>query len=160
MVGALEALGVGVEADWAAGRAVVHGCGGRFPAQGAELFLGNAGTAMRCKQPLLTLLRGVDPLDGSTITSCAFEAAGPSCEAYRNASSCPPALHLAGLRHQAPDSPGIDVCTALLMLTHTCSCAAGHCARRWRRRGVAISCWSNSLERVPNVDRHSCSCMA
>ncbi len=114
MVGALEALGVGVEADWAAGRAVVHGCGGRFPAQGAELFLGNAGTAMRCKQPLLTPLRGVDPLNGSTVTSCAFEAAGPSCEAYRNASSCPPALHLAGLRHQAPDSPGIDVCTVEL----------------------------------------------
>lgn len=47
MVGALEALGVQVEADWAAGTAVVHGCAGRFPAEGAELFLGNAGTAMR-----------------------------------------------------------------------------------------------------------------
>lgn len=34
------------------------------------------------------------------------------------------------------------------MLTHTCSCAAGHCARRWRRRGVASSCWSKSLERI------------
>ena len=47
MVGALEALGVQVEADWAAGTAVVHGCAGRFPKEGAELFLGNAGTAMR-----------------------------------------------------------------------------------------------------------------
>jgi 3-phosphoshikimate 1-carboxyvinyltransferase len=26
---------------------VVHGCGGRFNSSGAELFLGNAGTAMR-----------------------------------------------------------------------------------------------------------------
>jgi 3-phosphoshikimate 1-carboxyvinyltransferase len=49
MVGALEALGVQVEADWAAGTAVVHGCAGRFPKEGAELFLGNAGTAMRCR---------------------------------------------------------------------------------------------------------------
>lgn len=47
MVGALEELGVHVEADWAAGTAVVKGCSGRFPANGANLFLGNAGTAMR-----------------------------------------------------------------------------------------------------------------
>jgi 3-phosphoshikimate 1-carboxyvinyltransferase len=50
MVDALEALGVQVEADWAAGTAVVHGCAGRFPTEGAELFLGNAGTAMRCSR--------------------------------------------------------------------------------------------------------------
>ena len=47
MVSALRQLGVSVEADWAARRAVVRGCGGRFPARGGELFLGNAGTAMR-----------------------------------------------------------------------------------------------------------------
>ena len=47
MVGALEALGVNVKADWGTGRARVRGCGGRFPANGADLFLGNAGTAMR-----------------------------------------------------------------------------------------------------------------
>ena len=47
MVGALIALGVEVEADWGAGRARVRGCSGRFPVEGAELFLGNAGTAMR-----------------------------------------------------------------------------------------------------------------
>jgi 3-phosphoshikimate 1-carboxyvinyltransferase len=52
MVGALEALGVQVVADWAAGTAVVHGCAGRFPVEGAELFLGNAGTAMRCEVSL------------------------------------------------------------------------------------------------------------
>lgn len=29
------------------GEMVVHGCGGRFKVEGAELHLGNAGTAMR-----------------------------------------------------------------------------------------------------------------
>ncbi len=52
MVGALEALGVQVEADWSAGRARVTGCSGQFPVDGAELFLGNAGTAMRSAEPL------------------------------------------------------------------------------------------------------------
>ena len=48
MVGALKALGVQLEERWEQQEAVVVGCGGRFPVQGAELFLGNAGTAMRC----------------------------------------------------------------------------------------------------------------
>ena len=52
MVGALEALGIEVEADWGAGRARVRGCSGRFPVDGAELFLGNAGTAMRFAEVL------------------------------------------------------------------------------------------------------------
>ncbi len=47
MVGALETLGVAVDVDWVAATAVVAGCSGRFPVQGAELYLGNAGTAMR-----------------------------------------------------------------------------------------------------------------
>jgi 3-phosphoshikimate 1-carboxyvinyltransferase len=65
MVGALEALGVKVTADWATGDATVVGCGGRFPAAGGELFLGNAGTAMR---PLTAAVaaagRGEFVLDG------------------------------------------------------------------------------------------------
>ena len=48
MVGALKALGIQLEERWEQQEAVVVGCGGRFPVQGAELFLGNAGTAMRC----------------------------------------------------------------------------------------------------------------
>ena len=47
MVSALQRLGVEVAEDWEGRRAVVKGCGGRFPAAGGELFLGNAGTAMR-----------------------------------------------------------------------------------------------------------------
>ncbi|CAD6337848.1 unnamed protein product [Miscanthus lutarioriparius] len=51
MLGALKTLGLSVEADKAAKRAVVVGCGGKFPVEDAkeevQLFLGNAGTAMR-----------------------------------------------------------------------------------------------------------------
>lgn len=52
MLGALKALGLSVEADKAAKRAVVVGCGGKFPVEKdakeeVQLFLGNAGTAMR-----------------------------------------------------------------------------------------------------------------
>ena len=47
MAGALKVLGVTLEERWEMGEMVVHGCGGRFPSTGADLFLGNAGTAMR-----------------------------------------------------------------------------------------------------------------
>lgn len=65
MVGALKTLGVELEERWEAGEMVVKGCGGRFPSEGAELFLGNAGTAMR---PLTAAVaaagRGKFVLDG------------------------------------------------------------------------------------------------
>lgn len=65
MVGALKALGVKLEERWEQGEMVVHGCGGRFPSEGGELFLGNAGTAMR---PLTAAVaaagRGTFVLDG------------------------------------------------------------------------------------------------
>ena len=52
MLGALRALGLRVEEDGAIKRAVVEGCGGVFPVgreakDEIQLFLGNAGTAMR-----------------------------------------------------------------------------------------------------------------
>jgi 3-phosphoshikimate 1-carboxyvinyltransferase len=47
MVGALKALGIKLEEKWEQSEMVVHGCNGKFPVVGAELFLGNAGTAMR-----------------------------------------------------------------------------------------------------------------
>lgn len=47
MVGALKDLGIKLEEDWQNDKILVHGCGGRFPVEHAELFLGNAGTAMR-----------------------------------------------------------------------------------------------------------------
>ena len=48
MVGALKALGIQLDERWEQQEATVIGCGGRFPVQDVELFLGNAGTAMRC----------------------------------------------------------------------------------------------------------------
>ena len=47
MVGALKDLGIKLEEDWQHDKIVVHGCAGRLPLQEANLFLGNAGTAMR-----------------------------------------------------------------------------------------------------------------
>lgn len=52
MLGALRTLGLDVEEDKAKQRAVVGGCGGLFPVskeakEEIQLFLGNAGTAMR-----------------------------------------------------------------------------------------------------------------
>lgn len=52
MLGALRALGLRVEEDGSIKQAVVEGCGGKFPVgkdlqDEVELFLGNAGTAMR-----------------------------------------------------------------------------------------------------------------
>jgi len=65
MASALQKLGISLEEDWDNRRAVVTGCGGRFPSTGGELFLGNAGTAMR---PLTAAVaaagRGEFVLDG------------------------------------------------------------------------------------------------
>ncbi|XP_043716176.1 3-phosphoshikimate 1-carboxyvinyltransferase 2-like [Telopea speciosissima] len=52
MLGALRTLGLHLEEDSANERAIVEGCGGQFPAgkesrEEIQLFLGNAGTAMR-----------------------------------------------------------------------------------------------------------------
>lgn len=52
MIGALKTLGLNVEEDTTIKRAIVEGCAGLFPVgkdskEKVELFLGNAGTAMR-----------------------------------------------------------------------------------------------------------------
>lgn len=52
MLGALKTLGLHVEDDKGNQRAIVEGCGGQFPVgtkseEEIQLFLGNAGTAMR-----------------------------------------------------------------------------------------------------------------
>lgn len=52
MIGALRALGLNVEEDKSIKRAIVEGCAGQFPVgkesrDEVQLFLGNAGTAMR-----------------------------------------------------------------------------------------------------------------
>lgn len=52
MLGALRTLGLRMEEDHEIKRAIVKGCGGKFPVgkesiDEIQLFLGNAGTAMR-----------------------------------------------------------------------------------------------------------------
>jgi 3-phosphoshikimate 1-carboxyvinyltransferase len=62
MLEALRALGIAVEPQGAA--TVVHGAGGAIPNRCAELFLGNAGTAMRPLAALLAWAGGRYRLDG------------------------------------------------------------------------------------------------
>jgi 3-phosphoshikimate 1-carboxyvinyltransferase len=70
MMGALKTLGLDVQEDRAANTAVVVGCGGRFPVgskpQPVELFLGNAGTAMR---PLTAVVAAAGGLARSSSSS-------------------------------------------------------------------------------------------
>lgn len=63
-VNALRTLGFSVEADAEALTITVNGLGGHIPAERAELFIGNAGTAARFLTALLTLGRGTYVLDG------------------------------------------------------------------------------------------------
>jgi 3-phosphoshikimate 1-carboxyvinyltransferase len=65
MAEAWTRLGVGVEADAPANRFIVRGCGGAIPAARAELFVGNAGTAMRFLVAALCLGHGRFHIDGT-----------------------------------------------------------------------------------------------
>lgn len=62
MIAALRTLGVAVEVDGE--RARVKGCGGDFPVRAADLFMGNAGTAMRPLAAALAFAGGSYRLDG------------------------------------------------------------------------------------------------
>ena len=62
MIEALRALGVGIERVGDTVR--VDGCGGRFPARRADLFLGNAGTATRSLTAALAFADGTYRIDG------------------------------------------------------------------------------------------------
>jgi len=62
MIEALRALGVAIEVDGDTAR--VNGCGGRFPARSADLFLGNAGTATRSLAAALAFADGRYRIDG------------------------------------------------------------------------------------------------
>jgi 3-phosphoshikimate 1-carboxyvinyltransferase len=65
MAEALRQLGVAVDVDETAARITVDGRGGTWPAQHAELFVGNAGTAMRFLVAALCLGRGRYRIDGT-----------------------------------------------------------------------------------------------
>jgi 3-phosphoshikimate 1-carboxyvinyltransferase len=62
MIDALRALGVAIRREGDALR--VSGCGGRFPARSADLFLGNAGTATRSLTAALAFADGRYRIDG------------------------------------------------------------------------------------------------
>lgn len=64
MAGALNALGVAVETDEVGEAFRVRGGGGTFPAKSADLFVGNAGTAMRFLTAALPLGHGRYRIDG------------------------------------------------------------------------------------------------
>jgi len=64
MLEALETLGVRIERVGAAPECRIEGCGGRFPARSANLFLGNAGTALRPLTATLALIGGHYRLSG------------------------------------------------------------------------------------------------
>jgi 3-phosphoshikimate 1-carboxyvinyltransferase len=65
MAAALAALGVAVRAEEAAARLTILGAGGRWAVPRAELFVGNAGTAMRFLVAALCLGHGTYRIDGS-----------------------------------------------------------------------------------------------
>jgi 3-phosphoshikimate 1-carboxyvinyltransferase len=65
MIEALRALGFKVESDETQRRIEVEGRAGEIPASSADLFVGNAGTAMRFILGFLTLGRGRFRLDGT-----------------------------------------------------------------------------------------------
>jgi len=64
MIAALQKLGIGCTHDREARRAVVQGGSGRFPAGEADLFMGNAGTAIRPLTAALALCGGEYKLSG------------------------------------------------------------------------------------------------
>jgi 3-phosphoshikimate 1-carboxyvinyltransferase len=64
MAAALNALGVMVESDDTNGRFLIEGGGGTFAAAEADLFVGNAGTAMRFLTAALPLGAGRYRIDG------------------------------------------------------------------------------------------------
>ncbi|MDQ1272256.1 MAG: 3-phosphoshikimate 1-carboxyvinyltransferase [Planctomycetota bacterium] len=64
MASGLNILGIPIEEQQDASRFVVHGKGGIIPVNQANLFIGNAGTAMRFLTAMLTLGNGVYEIDG------------------------------------------------------------------------------------------------
>ncbi len=65
LLDALRKLGFRVEPDPTKGEIIVRGTGGAIPAEAAELFIGNAGTAMRFLTAFLPLGHGSYMLDGN-----------------------------------------------------------------------------------------------
>ena len=65
MAAGLQAVGVPLEIDWAAGQMTVHGCGGRLPTPTANIDCRASGTTMRFLTALCGLGEGPYRLDGT-----------------------------------------------------------------------------------------------
>ena len=66
MIASLRRLGIGITHDPVGGTARIVGCGGRPPANSAELWLENSGTSMRFLTAVACLGRGTYRLDGNS----------------------------------------------------------------------------------------------
>ncbi|HVE49358.1 MAG TPA: 3-phosphoshikimate 1-carboxyvinyltransferase [Casimicrobiaceae bacterium] len=66
MRNALATLGVGLEPRSRQGELAVHGCSGRIPNHAADLFLGNAGTAVRPLTAVLAIAGGDYTISGTS----------------------------------------------------------------------------------------------
>jgi 3-phosphoshikimate 1-carboxyvinyltransferase len=64
MIECLRQLGISVESRDEGTTLVVHGCGGKIPAQSADLFVGNSGTTIRFLTAMCALGHGAYRLDG------------------------------------------------------------------------------------------------
>lgn len=127
MAEALGRLGFRVEADFAAGRAVLEGAGGEVPAAEADLYIGNAGTAMRFLTALVCLGRGRYRLDGTPRMRQrpigdllrALRALGADVRGEGAGGECPPvvvrASGLEGGEARLPGSVSSQFISALLM---------------------------------------------
>jgi len=106
MAAGLTALGVGLEADWAAGRVLVAGTGGAIPAVAATIDCAASGTTMRFLSAVCGLGHGTYRLDGTA--RMRQRPIGDLLEALRplgvearaeSPGDCPPVvIHSQGLR--------------------------------------------------------------
>jgi 3-phosphoshikimate 1-carboxyvinyltransferase len=128
MATALTALGINVEIDQPGERFVVHGGGGAFPADRADLFVGNSGTTMRFLTAALPLGHGVYRIDG--VPRMRRRPIAPLLSSLRDLGAdtvseldtgCPPVIaHAAGLpggRTRMAGTESSQYFTALLLVS-------------------------------------------
>jgi 3-phosphoshikimate 1-carboxyvinyltransferase len=106
MIDSLARLGIRVESSDAGRTLRVHGCGGRIPADRADLYIANSGTSVRFLTALAALGHGTFRLDGTPRMRerpiqgllDGLSQLGVRAES-ENASGCPPVIvHADGLR--------------------------------------------------------------
>jgi 3-phosphoshikimate 1-carboxyvinyltransferase len=131
MAGALEQLGAGIAGHESQARLEVEGCGGSWSAREADLFLGNAGTAMRFLTAAVCLGHGRYRLDGTPrmrerpiqdlVDALVQLGADIRCE---NGTGCPPVVVEAnGLRGGETRVPGSRSSQFLSALLHVAAYA-------------------------------------